>query len=200
VRHQPWSVTKTVVAAAVGVAFDDGLIASLDDPIERYIEQLAGTAWEGVTIEQLLRMESGVHWDEDTPVLAVNTQVEQWIDLALDLYSEGALGATRNGSLAALPEAYEPGTEFFSEEWQTLLAAVADEVGGCDTTAGGQPVTDGGDADDAGGGGTATDGDGTGGTDGAPATPAASSLPATGGGPLLLGALLLAVAAAARRR
>lgn len=128
VRHQPWSVTKTFVAAAVGVAHDQGLIGSLDDPIETYLPELAGTAWEGATIEQLLRMESGVHWDEDTPVLAVNTQVEQWVDLALDLYSQGALGATRNAFLAALPPAYEAGTEFRYNSGNTQVLAWLTEV------------------------------------------------------------------------
>jgi CubicO group peptidase (beta-lactamase class C family) len=123
VRHQPWSVTKTFVAAVVGVAHDEGLIDSLDDPVEEYIAELGGTEWEGVTIEQLLQMESGVHWDEDTPVLAVNTQVEQWIDLALDLHTEGELGRTRNEFLASLPPSYEPGTEFRYNSGNTQVLA-----------------------------------------------------------------------------
>jgi CubicO group peptidase (beta-lactamase class C family) len=128
VRHQPWSVTKTFVAAVVGVAHDEGLIGSLSDPIDGYIPELSGTAWEGVTIEQLLQMESGVHWDEDTPVLAVNTQVEQWIDLALDLHTDGQLGATRNEFLAALPESYDPGTQFRYNSGNTQVLAWLTEV------------------------------------------------------------------------
>jgi CubicO group peptidase (beta-lactamase class C family) len=128
VRHQPWSVTKTFVAAVVGVAHDEGLIRSLQDPIEGYIPDLAGTAWEGVTVEQLLQMESGVHWDEDTPVLAVNTQVEQWIELGLDLHTDGQLGSTRNEFLAALPPAYEPGTEFRYNSGNTQVLAWLTEV------------------------------------------------------------------------
>lgn len=128
VRHQPWSVTKTFVAAVVGVAFDEGRITSLDDPIEAYIPDLSGTAWEGVTIEQLLHMESGVHWDEGTPVLVVNTQVEQWVEMGLDLYTEGTLGATRNEFLAALPPAYEPGAEFRYNSGNTQVLAWLTEV------------------------------------------------------------------------
>jgi CubicO group peptidase (beta-lactamase class C family) len=128
VRHQPWSVTKTFVAAVVGVAHGEGRIGSLDDPIESYIDELAGTAWEGVTIEQLLQMESGVHWDEDTPVLAINTQVEQWRDLALDLHTDGQLGATRNEFLAALPASYEPGTRFRYNSGNTQVLAWLTEV------------------------------------------------------------------------
>ncbi|MBW3620443.1 MAG: beta-lactamase family protein, partial [Actinobacteria bacterium] len=128
VRHQPWSVTKTFVAAVVGIAFDDGLIDSLRDPIDAYIPDLAGTAWEGVTIENLLQMESGVHWDEGTPVLVVNTQVEQWVQLGLDLYTEGQLGQTRNEFLASLPPAYEQGTEFRYNSGNTQVLAWLTEV------------------------------------------------------------------------
>jgi len=99
VRHQPWSVTKSFISAVVGVAVDEGRVRSLQDPIERYIGELRGTAWEGVTIQNLLEMESGVHWDEGTPVLAVNTQVQQWIQGALDLYTNGAVGQGRNAFL-----------------------------------------------------------------------------------------------------
>jgi CubicO group peptidase (beta-lactamase class C family) len=128
VRHQPWSVTKTFIAATVGIAFQEGLIRSLQDPIDLYIPELAGTAWEGVTIENLLQMESGVHWDEDTPVLAINTQVEQWVDLALDLYSGGLLGRTRNAFLKNLPKVYEQGTEFRYNSGNTQVLAWLTEV------------------------------------------------------------------------
>ena len=123
-RHQAWSVTKTFVAAVVGIAFDEGRIDSLQDPIEKYVPRLKGTEWDGVSVKDILQMESGVHWDEDTPVLAVNTQVEQWRDLALDLHSEGAAGKTRNEFLATLPSmGYEPGTEFHYNSGNTQVLA-----------------------------------------------------------------------------
>jgi CubicO group peptidase (beta-lactamase class C family) len=129
VRHQAWSVTKTFVAAVVGIAHGEGRIASLQEPIDAYVPDLAGTEWEGVSIEDVLQMESGVHWDEDTPVLAVNTQVEQWRDLALDLYTDGAAGQTRNEFLATLPAAgYEPGTRFSYNSGNTQVLAWLTEL------------------------------------------------------------------------
>ena len=123
-RHQAWSVTKTFVAAVVGIAHHEGLIGSLGDPIERYVPRLRGTEWEGVSIRDILQMESGVHWDEDTPVLAVNTQVEQWRDLALDMYTGGAAGKTRNEFLATLPSmGYEPGSRFRYNSGNTQVLA-----------------------------------------------------------------------------
>lgn len=107
----------------VGIADGEGLIGSLQDPIEQYIPELAGTPWEGVSIEDILQMESGVHWDEDTPVLAMNTQVQQWVQVLLDYYTEGAIGQTRNEFLKALPPAYEAGTEFRYNSGNTQVLA-----------------------------------------------------------------------------
>jgi CubicO group peptidase (beta-lactamase class C family) len=42
-----------------------------------------------------------------------------------------ALGATTRDGEATDPDAYGFGTEFYAEEWQTLLAAVAEQFGHC---------------------------------------------------------------------
>ncbi|MEX2194264.1 MAG: serine hydrolase domain-containing protein [Thermoleophilaceae bacterium] len=123
VRHQPWSVTKSFVSAVVGIALDEGRVRSIEDPIDRYIAELRGTAWEGTTIRNLLEMESGVHWDEDTPVLAVNTQVQQWVQAALDLYTNGALGQGRNEFLKSLPRVAPQGTKFSYNSGNTQVLA-----------------------------------------------------------------------------
>ena len=128
-RHQPWSVTKSFISAVVGIAVDDGRVRSVQDPIDAYIPELRGTAWEGVTIQNLLQMESGVHWDEGTPVLALNTQVQQWIQAALDLYTNGALGQGRNEFLKSLPEVASQGTKFSYNSGNTqVLAWLAETV------------------------------------------------------------------------
>lgn len=122
-RQQAWSVTKTFVAAVVGIDESEGRIGSLQDPIDSYLPELAGTAWEGVSIEDILQMGSGVHWDESTPVLAVNTQVQQWVQVALDYYTGGAAGQTRNEYLKAPPEVYPAGTEFRYNSGNTQVLA-----------------------------------------------------------------------------
>ena len=66
-RHQPWSVTKTFIAATVGIAVAEGKVRSVQDRIEAYIPELKGTAWEGARIVDVLQMRSGVFWDEDDP-------------------------------------------------------------------------------------------------------------------------------------
>lgn len=59
------SVGKSVVSTLIGTALKAGKIHSLDDDITRYEPDLKGTAWEGVTVRQLMQHVSGVAWNED---------------------------------------------------------------------------------------------------------------------------------------
>ncbi|MBV8471463.1 MAG: serine hydrolase [Burkholderiaceae bacterium] len=67
-EHSLWdskSVGKSVVSTLFGVALHEGAIHSLDDPIDRYVPELAGSAYHGVALRHLLQMASGVAWRED---------------------------------------------------------------------------------------------------------------------------------------
>lgn len=59
-----FSMAKSIVSLLIGVALSDGRIHSLDDAVERYIPELRGSGYEGVSIRNLLRMRSGVAYDE----------------------------------------------------------------------------------------------------------------------------------------
>src|SRR6202521_6135057 len=63
-RWMSMSVVKSITSTLVGVAIKDGHIKSIDDPVTKYLPTLAGSAYEGVTIRNLLQMASGVKWDE----------------------------------------------------------------------------------------------------------------------------------------
>ncbi|ROZ72484.1 serine hydrolase [Ramlibacter sp. WS9] len=63
-RLASFSMAKTVTGLLAGIALRDGLIASLDDPAEKYASELKGSAWGPVTIRNLLRMSSGVKWSD----------------------------------------------------------------------------------------------------------------------------------------
>jgi CubicO group peptidase (beta-lactamase class C family) len=58
------SVAKSVVSILVGMAIKEGLIGSVDDPVIRYLPELKGSAWDGVTLRNLLQHTSGVAWNE----------------------------------------------------------------------------------------------------------------------------------------
>lgn len=63
-RPTSFSVAKAFVSTLIGVALHKGWIAQVQDPVTRYLPELAGTGWDGVTIEQLLNMSSGTGFTE----------------------------------------------------------------------------------------------------------------------------------------
>ena len=64
-RWTSFSVTKSVSSTLVGAAVRDGAIRGVDDPVIRYIPELRRSAYDGVSVRELLLMTSGVRWVED---------------------------------------------------------------------------------------------------------------------------------------
>jgi CubicO group peptidase (beta-lactamase class C family) len=64
-RWTSFSVAKSLTSTLVGAAILDGHIRSLDDKVSAYVPGLEGSAYDDVTIAQLLTMTSGVAWNED---------------------------------------------------------------------------------------------------------------------------------------
>jgi len=58
------SMAKSIVSMAVGIALQEGKIASLDDRADKYAPKMAGTLYGETTIRNLLRMSSGAHFEE----------------------------------------------------------------------------------------------------------------------------------------
>ncbi|MDP9142768.1 MAG: beta-lactamase family protein [Pseudomonadota bacterium] len=106
-RHHMWSVTKSVTTSLVGIAVEEGLVDSIHDPITKYIPETTGTVWEGVSVEDLLQMESGTYW-VDVPV----HQPEQLVLMGADYHSNGLIGMTRDEYLLRLTRVSQPG-EFY---------------------------------------------------------------------------------------
>lgn len=90
------SMAKSITSTLIGMAIDDKLIGSVNDPIVKYVPELKGTGYDGVTIKQALLMRSGTNWDErydfakETPMSRLHNAaiVENRIrftDAALDL-------------------------------------------------------------------------------------------------------------------
>jgi CubicO group peptidase (beta-lactamase class C family) len=59
-----WSMAKSFTSTLIGLAEADGAIASLEDPVAKYVPELADSAFRDVTIEQALQMSSGVAFEE----------------------------------------------------------------------------------------------------------------------------------------
>jgi CubicO group peptidase (beta-lactamase class C family) len=64
-RWTSFSVAKSMTSTLVGAALRDGHIRSMDDKVSAYIPQMKGSAYDDVSIRQLLTMTSGVRWNED---------------------------------------------------------------------------------------------------------------------------------------
>ena len=58
------SVAKSITSILVGMAIADRAIASVNDPIVKYIPELKSSGYADVTIRQALMMRSGCNWDE----------------------------------------------------------------------------------------------------------------------------------------
>jgi len=64
-RWTSFSVAKSLTSTMVGAAVRDGYIKSLEDKVTVYMPDLRGSAYDDVTVRQLLTMTSGVKWNED---------------------------------------------------------------------------------------------------------------------------------------
>ena len=60
-----WSVAKSFVSTLVGIALAEGHIRDLTDTISDYVPVDKGSAYDGVSIKDVLQMSSGARWNED---------------------------------------------------------------------------------------------------------------------------------------
>ncbi|MIL09319.1 class C beta-lactamase-related serine hydrolase, partial [Salmonella enterica subsp. enterica] len=63
-RWMSMSVAKSITSTLTGIAIKDGLIAGLDAPVVDYVPALKGSAYDGVSVKDVLMMSSGVKWNE----------------------------------------------------------------------------------------------------------------------------------------
>ena len=101
VHWMSMSVGKSFVSALVGIAVDEGLIDSIEDPVTGYVPSLAGSAYDGVRIKDILQMSSGARWDEDYS--------DPESDIMRFIYAFGT-GASLDEFAATLVREREPGT------------------------------------------------------------------------------------------
>lgn len=59
-----FSMAKSIISILIGAALDEGLIKSLDDPVSRYTSRINESSYSKVSIRSLLRMSSGIQFNE----------------------------------------------------------------------------------------------------------------------------------------
>ncbi len=58
------SVAKSITSTLIGAAIKEHYITGLSDSVTHYVPALAGSAYEGVTVRDVLMMASGARWNE----------------------------------------------------------------------------------------------------------------------------------------
>jgi CubicO group peptidase (beta-lactamase class C family) len=64
-RYIGFSMSKSWMSMLIGIALEQGRIRSLEDKVVAYLPELAGTAYDEVTLRNLLTMRAGTSWKED---------------------------------------------------------------------------------------------------------------------------------------
>ncbi|MCR9093756.1 MAG: beta-lactamase family protein [bacterium] len=77
--HTSFSIAKSFTSALIGIALEQRKIERLDDPIRKYLPELTSPTFDGVTVEHVLQMSSGVRFDEryTAPESDINRMVQQ---------------------------------------------------------------------------------------------------------------------------
>lgn len=112
-----FSMTKAVTDTLVGVALRQGKLRSLDDRVTVYLPEMKGSAYDGVTVRQLMTMTSGVRWNENyTSADADNVR----------LYTTVVTPRkdTTVEYMRTLPRAFAPGTVWHYNTGETDLLGV----------------------------------------------------------------------------
>jgi CubicO group peptidase (beta-lactamase class C family) len=116
-RWTSFSVAKSFTSTLVGAAVQDGYIKSLEDKVSRYIPDLRGSAYDDVTVRQLLTMSSGVRWNEDYE--------DPKADVARFNNAEPEAGMDATVSyMRKLPRAHPPGEVWHYNTGETNLIGV----------------------------------------------------------------------------
>lgn len=61
-----WSLAKSYTSTLVGLAIEEGLIHSIDDPVSNYVPEWKGLGRDGIKLRHLLTMTSGLKFDQDS--------------------------------------------------------------------------------------------------------------------------------------
>jgi CubicO group peptidase (beta-lactamase class C family) len=112
------SVTKSYTSALVGIALEQGYLASVDQKMMDFFPELADQITdprkEQITIRQMLQMRAGYPWEETDPVL--------W---------EGLLSGYYRPLIEDFPLIADPGTEFhYSNLSSNWLGIIVDRATG----------------------------------------------------------------------
>jgi CubicO group peptidase (beta-lactamase class C family) len=120
-RHELYSVTKSFTATLVGIALDQGLIKSLDEPVMAYFPDQAfendEARKQAMRLEDLLTMTSGLDWLEGDSTYRAMYVSRDWVQYVMDE-----------------PMVVEPGSQFlYCSGCSHVLSAIVQSETGMNT-------------------------------------------------------------------
>jgi CubicO group peptidase (beta-lactamase class C family) len=116
-RWMSMSVAKSITSTLIGAAIHEGKL-SLIDPVVKLVPSLAGSAYDGATVRDVLMMTSGVTWNET--YTDPRSDRRRLLEAQISQRPGSALAVMR-----ALPRAAEPGTK---NNYNTGETQVAGEI------------------------------------------------------------------------
>jgi CubicO group peptidase (beta-lactamase class C family) len=102
-KFASFSMAKSITSLLVGIALDEGKIASLDDPASKYVPAIADSAYGAISLRHLLRMSSGRIYSENYSGNDDNSRAVSHLE------SQGAIAAI---NLFKGKPFHTPGTKF----------------------------------------------------------------------------------------
>lgn len=123
-RWMSMSVAKSITSTLAGAAVKDGYIESLDDLVTDFVPALAGSAYAGASVRDVLMMSSGVKWSEN-----YEDSTSDRRELLRAQIAQEPGGAMK--VMAALERAGEPGTinNYSTGETQVLAEVIYHATG-----------------------------------------------------------------------
>ncbi len=118
-----WSMAKSVLSALIGIAVEEGHIASLRDTIGAHVPALADSGYADVPIEDALTMSSGVAFDEDYD--------NPMSDINMLFIRAMAMGTPVEHTIAGLHSVRAPGTfnDYVSSDSMALGLVLQEATG-----------------------------------------------------------------------
>lgn len=115
-RWMSMSIAKSITSTLIGAAVKQGFISSISDPVTRYVPSLAGSAYDGVSIRDVLMMSSGARWNETYTDPASDRR--RLLEAQISQQPGSAMAVMRS-----LPRAAEPGVANNYNTGETQVAA-----------------------------------------------------------------------------
>ena len=106
-----FSASKVFISALIGIAIDEGLINSVNDPVMKYIPDIKDKRFAGLTINHCLSLTSGIK--------STKGQIFPWDDKVKIYYT-----SNMRKLLTRISYDHEPGKEYSVEEYSPVLLAM----------------------------------------------------------------------------